>query len=201
MILDQLRLFKDFDCILGLGNPGKQYTQTPHNLGFLFIDSLLGMLENTQIQNKTNIMRHQNLYSISVSDVKILISKPSTYMNLSGLAVAEIYHMFYKSIHPELFIRKILVVHDDVNLEMHTIKIKDGLQHNGTGGHNGIRHIVDCASKIGCNEVYKNAFHRIRLGCKPPMSIPLKDYVCRKMQDNDITAWTEKCAQFISSSI
>lgn len=112
----------------------------------------------------------------------VILSKPSTYTNLSGRALKEVYNRFYKNrFKPNEFIRMVTVIHDDINIEMVTVKYKDGFIHPGAGGHNGIRDIAKAAQSIGCDAKHATAFHRIRLGCANTSLIPLHDYVTTKM--------------------
>ncbi len=129
--------------IIGLGNPGKDYKNTRHNLGFLVVDSLLEKLQIQIDKKKFNgefeILKH--------NDEKIIIAKPLTFMNLSGNFVRKISDYF--KIEP----KDILIIHDDKNIEVGKFKIA----HKGSsGGQNGIKDIIN---KIGTEN-----FNRIRVG-------------------------------------
>ena len=100
--------------IIGLGNPGKEYENTRHNIGFMVLDNYL---YNANWQKK-----FKGLYTyISINNEKVYFLKPETYMNLSGEAVREIVNFF--KIKPE----NILVIHDDLDLEFGKIRIKQKL--------------------------------------------------------------------------
>lgn len=170
--------------IIGLGNPGAQYDGSPHNLGFMFIDAIL-----QRYHHVSHHLQHQTCYI--VDELQSIIIKPNTYMNLSGFALREVYNKFFKNKNPHEFIRSVIVAHDDTSLNMFDIKVKDGLIHNGSGGHNGIRHLVNIAKEIKCNDRYCTGFMRIRLGCKPKHECQLQDYVCKKMHNDHIVEW--KC--------
>lgn len=111
--------------IVGLGNPGKEYTQTRHNIGFVVVDNLVKTLgvEKWQKQKKSEVAK--------VSQ-KLLLAKPTTFMNNSGIAVGELVN-FYK-----LDDAEIIVVHDDTEVPFGEVRVKFG---GTSGGHNGINSI------------------------------------------------------------
>lgn len=115
--------------VVGLGNPGKDYENTRHNLGFMFLDYLMDKY-NFKIDNKKF---NAKLGEIYINNEKIIFAKPQTYMNLSGQAVQKIKD-FYK-----LDTKDILVVFDDLDIPFGETKYKT----NGSGGtHNGMKNIV-----------------------------------------------------------
>jgi len=131
---------QNIKLIVGLGNPGKEYTKTRHNAGFLFLDYLC---ESFLTENKFK----SEVSSININSKKILTTKPLTYMNSSGEAVLAI-SQFYK-INPE----EILVVHDDLDIKLGEYK----LQFNkGPKVHNGILSIENMLSS--------SEFWRLRIG-------------------------------------
>ena len=132
--------------ICGLGNPGKKYENTRHNIGFKFVDKIINQFEF----NKLKMDKFKELYSGEISNFKILIIKPLTFMNLSGPPIQEIIN-FYK-----IKLDNIFVVHDDLDLDVGKIKIKQG---GGNGGHNGLSSIDDCLGKN---------YNRIRIGINHP---------------------------------
>lgn len=129
--------------IVGLGNPGSRYTDTWHNLGFLAVDGLAA-------QHGLNFKAGKGkFYAASgfINFKKIVLVKPTTYMNLSGIAVAEILSYF------EAQPSDILVIYDDINLNLGTIRIRK----SGTaGGHNGIKSIIGSLDTVD--------FPRLRIG-------------------------------------
>ncbi len=138
--------------VCGLGNPGKSYKNTRHNLGF---DSINYLIEkNNFIVKKTD--KTKELFKGSFGDNDCLICKPMTFMNLSGGVIGKLvnYYKIPKS--------KIIIIHDDIDLAIGKIKIKIG---GGSGGHNGITSID---SVIGKN------YKRIRIGVGRP---ELKEFV------------------------
>ena len=151
--------------LVGLGNPGKEYIRTRHNVGFLYIDSLNSFF-------KLQPCYKRKFYSdISESDVKgekIIFSTPQTFMNRSGESVLAIAN-FYK-IKPN----QIFVVHDDIDIALGKIKVKIG---GGSGGHNGIKSI---------DSVIGKEYYRIRIGVgRPPQDYDVSSYVLEKFNQHD----------------
>lgn len=137
------------ELIVGLGNPGQQYQDTRHNAGAWFVERLAGRYNETLKQDS----KYQGLtgrINLDGHDVRLLI--PQTFMNLSGQSVAPLVNFF--KIPPE----KILVAHDELDLDPGIVRLKQG---GGHGGHNGLRDII---SKLGNN---KN-FARLRIGIGHP---------------------------------
>lgn len=135
--------------IVGLGNPGAEYEQTRHNAGAWFV-SRLARAENISLSPERKFFGLAGRANIGASSCWLLL--PTTFMNLSGQAVAALAG-FYK-IKPE----QILVVHDELDLPAGTAKFKTG---GGHGGQNGLRDII---SKLGNNP----GFHRLRIGIGHP---------------------------------
>lgn len=131
--------------VVGLGNPGDKYAATRHNAGFLWLDRLA---ESQQISFRPE-NKFQGLCARIPSDVWLL--KPQTFMNVSGVSVAAL-SRFYK-LNPE----QILVVHDELDLQPGTVKLKLA---GGTGGHNGLKSIVAHLSS--------QTFWRLRIGVGHP---------------------------------
>jgi PTH1 family peptidyl-tRNA hydrolase len=134
--------------IVGLGNPGRQYEKTRHNAGFLFLDTLAQELGCTW----SNESRFQGLFAEGrVANNKVMLLKPDTFMNRSGQSVGKIAR--YCKLLPE----EILVVHDELDFNPGTVKLKkDG----GHAGHNGLRDII---AHLGAKE-----FYRLRIGVGRP---------------------------------
>ena len=132
--------------IVGLGNPGVEYANTKHNVGFMAVDSIAEDYNFSNARNKFDGLISEG----NITGIKCYILKPQTYMNLSGNSVVKA-ASFYK-IPPE----RIIVIHDDMDLPISKMKAKIG---GGTGGHNGLKSI-DAA--IGPN------YQRIRIGIGHP---------------------------------
>lgn len=134
--------------IVGLGNPGDQYTQTRHNAGFWFVDELARDFGATM---KAETKFTAEIGKCMIGDRTVWLMKPQTFMNLSGKSVGP-FARFYK-IEPE----NILVLHDELDFPAGVARVKFG---GGAGGHNGI---TDIAQKLGS----KN-FYRLRIGVDRP---------------------------------
>ncbi len=147
--------------IVGLGNPGIEYQFTPHNLGFLAID---------RIANERNVeVRNRQCRALTgrmqVGNEQVLLAKPETYMNLSGLSVRELLAEY--QLRPET---DLIVIYDELDLPLGTIRIR---QRGSSAGHNGMESI------FGALETQE--FLRIRLGIAPEKKI-LKPFSKRQLK-------------------
>ena len=143
--------------IVGLGNPGKQYENTRHNVGFDAVDLLVD-----EYRVPSSGKQHKAMYGKGViAGQKVILAKPLTYMNLSGESVRAL--VDYYKIDPE----DIIVIYDDISLEPGQLRIR---LKGSAGGHNGIKNII---AHLGTQE-----FPRIKVGvgAKPP-KMDLADYV------------------------
>ena len=137
--------------VVGLGNPGIEYQFTPHNLGFLAVDRLA-----EQYGAEVNNRRCRALTGKTrIGPEEVVLAKPETYMNLSGLAVRELVGEL--EIDPP---RDLLVIYDELDLPWGTIRV---MQRGGTAGHNGLESVVNA---LGTQE-----FLRIRLGIGPEFAV------------------------------
>ena len=132
--------------VVGLGNPGKEYALTRHNIGFMAADAIFSRYSFTPFKNKFEGQIAEGI----IEGEKVLLLKPQTFMNLSGNSIAKV-ASFYK-IEP----KNIIVIHDDKDLALGKIKAKIG---GSAGGHNGIKNID---SQIGIE------YNRIRVGAGSP---------------------------------
>ena len=152
--------------IVGLGNPGSEHIQTRHNAGFWFLDSLAERLSLNFVLDKkfqSEICRYQN------DNFDCLLCKPQTYMNDSGKAVQALIK-FYK-----IPVNKILIVHDEIDLDVGNLRFKIG---GGHGGNNGVRDIIE---KVGDPN-----FSRLRIGIGRPGSVDkVVSYVLNKPNNDD----------------
>ena len=160
--------------IVGLGNPGRQYENTRHNAGFMALDA---------IAEKTNArvdrLKFKGLCGeCMLGGKKVLLLKPSTFMNLSGQSVQEAM-AFYK-LPPE----KVLVLFDDISLEPGHIRIR---RKGSDGGHNGIKNIIYLSGK--------DTFPRIKIGVgkKPNPGWDLADWVLSRFTPDEQKALGEAC--------
>ncbi len=148
--------------IVGLGNPGEKYAKTRHNAGFIAIDrfSVVSNCLSWQMKFSGEYCRQQ------LSNLRVSLVKPMTYMNKSGSCVAAFVRFF------KIPLKNILIVHDDLDLPLGRVKLVAG---GGAGGHNGIRSLI---KELGTNE-----FARLKIGIGRPHrdenghGIPVDRYV------------------------
>ena len=148
--------------IVGIGNPGKEYSNTRHNVGF-------NILDNYDSSLKWHKDKDAEIAETLINNEKILLIKPLTYVNLSGNAVSRIVN-FYK-----VSSQDILVIHDDLDLQSCTFKLK---YNSSSGGHNGIKSII---SSLGTQE-----FSRLKIGISNNKSADTKDYVLSKLSKKEL---------------
>ena len=157
--------------IVGLGNPGKQYDMTRHNIGYNCVDKFVENFD--ELRGWTNKTDLKCLISTGqLSDKRVIIIKPTTYMNNSGEAVSLVSN-FYK-----IEIGNVIVIHDDIDIDFGQIKIKLG---GSSAGHNGIKSIT--------NHLGDENYGRIRIGIGPkkPLKMDSKDFVLQKFSDEQIS--------------
>ncbi|NBS69290.1 aminoacyl-tRNA hydrolase [bacterium] len=152
--------------IVGLGNPEPKYFKTRHNIGFLAVDEIAHTL---QASWKKKAEVSAEVAETHVDQMKVILAKPQTYMNLSGKAVAALLYRFHIEAH------HVIVISDDVTLPVGTIRIR---KEGSAGGHNGLKSII--------NSIGTQQFTRIRIGvgAQPPQ-IPLEDWVLQKLPPAD----------------
>ena len=155
--------------IVGLGNPGKQYTNTRHNVGWMVVDELARRHGLTFGTKERKSVTADGL----IGDKRVLLVKPQTYMNLSGEAVRALID-FYK-----IDLAQMLVIADHLDIPLGTLRLRTK---GGAGGQNGIRSIIQ--------HLGTNVFDRMRFGIgRPPGKMDPTDYVLQVFQGDDaITA-------------
>ena len=160
-------LMAQIKLIVGLGNPGKKYRDTRHNLGFVLLDFLAD-----QAGQKFKAGRGEYKQSrLNVGGCDVWAVKPKTFMNRSGLAVAGFCN--YYGIEPE----EIVVVCDDINLPPGKLRIREA---GSAGGHKGLADIIRCLNS--------DRFARIRLGVGlPAEGQPSEDYVLKNFDSSEKT--------------
>ena len=153
--------------VVGLGNPGKEFDHTRHNAGFRCLDLLIKMFNAGPEKRKFQSL----VYEATVMNKKLLLVKPQTFMNHSGIAVGEV-QKFYK-----IPSDRIIVVSDDITIDAGRLRIRRSGSH---GGHNGLRNIV---SVLGTSD-----FPRIKIGMgqKPHPEYDLADWVLGKPSKEDM---------------
>ena len=150
--------------IVGLGNPGKEYLNTRHNMGFYFLDLYTKSLGANWKE------KFQGMYiktKINAEDVIFL--KPLTYMNLSGECVKKYVDYF------KISTDDILVIQDDLDMDFLKIKLKEN---GSSGGHNGIKNIIEC--------LQTENFKRLKIGIGKNKQYDTKDYVLSKFSKEEI---------------
>lgn len=174
--------------IVGLGNPGREYKDTRHNIGFLTVDQYA-------VRHEIRMSRVQNQAIIGVwteGGTRVILAKPQTFMNLSGQAVAALVR-FYKVPTSHL-----LVIHDDVDLPFDTIRMRPG---GGSAGQKGVGSIID---KLGTQD-----FPRLRMGIgRPPGRMDAASYVLQSFDQleaeilkNFLDRAVDAIDRFLSSGI
>jgi len=158
-------LSQSINLIVGLGNPGNEYVDTRHNVGFWFLDEVVKQYHGN-FKTEKKFFGETARVVIKGNDVWLL--KPTTFMNLSGQSLQAL-AQFYK-----IKLENILVVHDELDLEPLTARLKKG---GGHGGHNGLR---DISSRMGKD------FWRLRLGIgHPGDKNKVSGYVLNKPSSDD----------------
>jgi len=153
--------------IVGLGNPGIEYQFTPHNLGFLTIDRIASDL-GVEVRNRQ--CRALTARSV-IADQMILLAKPETFMNLSGLSVREMVREY--EVQPE---SDLIVIQDEMDFPFGTLRIH---RQRSSAGHNGIESIIDA---LGTQD-----FLRIRIGVAPERKVSDgKQYLLSPMRKSDL---------------
>ena len=157
--------------IVGLGNPDPEYQWTPHNLGFMAVDELAN-------RNAIRVERPEGKALVGrgkVAGEEVILAKPQTYMNLSGISVRELLVKY------ELGVDDLLVMWDEAQLPMGTIRIHpDG----SAGSHNGAKSVIGA---VGTEE-----FARLRLGCGPDHPLTSRrEYVLRPMRKAELEVAAE----------
>jgi len=157
--------------LIGLGNPGREYRDTRHNLGFMLIDRLCVRLNarGMKVQSKAVVT------SAMYGDRKLILAKPQTYMNLSGHSAQGLLN-FYK-----LPMENMLVAHDDLDLPFGTIRIRPG---GGPGGQRGMASTIE---QLGTKD-----FPRLRIGIgRPPGRMNPTDYVLQNFSREEVKSLSE----------
>jgi len=153
--------------IVGLGNPGADYDATRHNVGFMCLDEFARKNSFDPWLHKTDMKC--SVATQTISDTRIILCKPQTFMNLSGEAVQAIAH-FYK-----LSLENIVVVHDELDIDFGQIRTRTG---GSSAGHNGIKNITNHLGE-GYGRV------RVGIGPKTPEPIDSADFVLQKFSESE----------------
>ena len=158
--------------IVGLGNPGKEYENTRHNIGFMVLDDYLG---NVKWSNKFNALYYESV----LNGEKVIFVKPLTFMNNSGNAVGEFVRYF------NINIEDILIIQDDLDEAIGLYKLK---VNSSSGGHNGIKSII---ASLG-----SQSFPRLKIGIGSAHADEAIDYVLGKFSKGEMEILNEEFSIF-----
>ncbi len=150
--------------IVGLGNPGKEYQKTRHNIGFMVVDNYLK--ENNLELNKTKF--NGKYTETNIKSEKVIFLEPQKYMNLSGEVIRDFVN-FYK-----IDVKDILIISDDLDMKCGKIRLREK---GSSGGHNGLKNI-----ELHLNT---NEYKRLKIGVGNNKMIETKDYVLGKFSKED----------------
>jgi len=164
--------------IVGLGNPGKEYENTRHNIGFSFVDKYISY---KNIKDNW-IKKFDGFYlKTSIDGETVIFLKPQTYMNLSGISVRKVVDYF------KIDISDILVICDDLDLNVGNFKLKTS---GSCGGHNGLRDIE--------NKLSSNNYKRLKIGISRNNNIDTKDYVLGKFSKEENSIYDDLFRQLFN---
>lgn len=174
--------------IVGLGNPGKEYEQTRHNIGYMALDRFVESLniENKDKRYEFSVERHAYMTEVKVKGRTLILIKPTTFMNLSGKAVR------YWLDKEKIPIENLLIIVDDLALPLGTIRLRMG---GSDGGHNGLKDII---AALGHNK-----FNRLRFGIGNDFAKGRQiDFVLGKIEGEDwnvVDTKLDMCCDIIKS--
>lgn len=157
--------------VVGLGNPGEEYSKTRHNVGYMFLDKYYS---DFNLNKKFKAME----LNIKVGDENVILIKPITFMNSSGDAII-LYKNYYK-----LDDSDILVIHDDMDIPLGDYKLS---YNHGAGGHNGIKSVI--------RNLSSKEFYRLRIGISKN-DIEMKDYVLDKFSKKELNVIDDTLSKF-----
>ena len=150
--------------IVGLGNPGREYANTRHNVGFRVIDKIASKLNLSRVYSN----HKAEYYKEKINGEDVIFFKPMTYMNLSGEAIRSVSNFF------KIPLENIIVIHDDLDLPVGQLRLRES---GGPGGHNGIKNTI--------LHLNSQNFKRARIGISKSDIIPVVDYVLGKFTDEE----------------
>jgi len=162
----------NLNLLAGLGNPGKEYSKTRHNAGYLFLDSVLAQLVGPEANQTTGFLPKNKWHGeVAQPTASVLLLKPTTFMNRSGESVQAV--MAFHKIPPQ----SLFVAFDDLDLALGAVKVQFG---RGPKGHNGLQSIYD---RLGTDQ-----FWHLRIGIDTRVgdrTIPSDKYVLQPFTDQD----------------
>lgn len=148
--------------IVGLGNPGKEYENTRHNIGFMVIDNYL---KNEKFKTKFNGMYLKKV----INNEEVIFLKPLSYMNLSGEVVKKYVNYF------KINLSDLLIISDDLDMPCFKIKLK---YKGSSGGHNGLKNIIQ--------NINTEEFKRLKIGISNNLNVDTKSYVLSKFNQEEL---------------
>lgn len=148
--------------IVGLGNPGKEYENTRHNIGFMVIDNYL---KNEKFKTKFNGMYLKKV----INNEEVIFLKPLSYMNLSGEVVKKYVNYF------KINLNDLLIISDDLDMPCFKIKLK---YKGSSGGHNGLKNIIQ--------NINTEEFKRLKIGISNNLNVDTKSYVLSKFNQEEL---------------
>lgn len=147
--------------VVGLGNPGPEYENTRHNLGFKVIEELARRLGISSLKSKC----HSFVAETKIGDHKVILAQPQTFMNDSGLAVRGLMEWF------KIDLNKLILIYDDVDLEVGEIRVREK---GSSAGHHGVESVM---ASLGTSE-----FRRVRIGVgRENLTGDVTEYVLQKI--------------------
>ena len=163
----------DYKVIAGLGNPGRRYAFTRHNLGFITLDELQRQLYLEGAADSWRKLEDLEIAQGRLGGHKVWLLKPLSYMNRSGVSLVRLLR-FHK-----IPIQSLIVIHDDLDLDFGRLRLKHG---GGHGGHNGLRSITNCSGS--------DDFARVRLGIgrpdAPEQQMDMADWVLSQFSQSEL---------------
>src|SRR6056297_3794221 len=165
--------------IVGLGNPGKKYAETRHNVGFMAVKELADKFKIINVNKDCESLVAQG----KIEDKKVMLAQPLTYMNESGRAISKLVEKY------DILLKNLLVIYDDLDLPAGKIRIK---KMGGSGGHKGLRSIIEYLNTLDIK--------RIRIGIDRPFDNEVKEYVLQPF-DEDQLKWIEKALNDLDQAV
>lgn len=169
--------------IVGLGNPGREYQNTRHNMGFMVLDEIAKRLEVYKWKERDGAI----YFDCHLDMCRVVFIKPQQFINLSGDVMIKFVNFL------DIKTENIIVVSDDLDLPIGSIKLKEK---GSSGGHNGLKNIE--------NQLKTNEYKRIKIGISNDRSIDTKDYVLGKLsrqEKNKLKPVIERAADAVLESI
>ncbi len=170
--------------IIGLGNPGKKYQDTWHNVGFMAVDLIKNQYADLNLKFKTSKKFKAAVAEVTSLNEKIILAKPQTFMNNSGQAVKDLVN-FYK-----IDLADLWIIHDEVDLPLGKIRVS---QNASAAGHKGIQSVI--------NQLASQQFVRFRIGIHSDRAnaLPTEEYVLQKIDDSSKLALAENLQTVLSA--